>query len=322
MNEKQKYRRDGYNAASKFYIDAEYKFNDDLALLYGYQAFFNPLKTLNWQGHYQNGEQAFTREQSYLGLSSTTYGTVKYGQIQSLYYDLIGQRLDLYDYAVIGQPAAWSSFAHYDGSASTKNTLRYEKKFQSFDVYAAYLLNNHDTDTQQNFLYQKKQGLSLGLDLRLQPNLSLSSVWHHVDANLRDKNNHLEKKFNQEMFGSALFYNNDRWLIGVGGGWYKNIVPNYLLKESFPQKDIEAYGYQYYVGYKFNLEHPFLQSIRPYIMGYGATFKKAMHYDRNDYGFGFALKFKYKFGFDFEHFFTQDSQHTPDVSLFRLRYDW
>jgi len=67
-NEGQKYRRDGYSAGSRMYLNADYKINDDLHLISGYQNFINPAKILDWEGHYVEQDEKIRTEQLYFGI--------------------------------------------------------------------------------------------------------------------------------------------------------------------------------------------------------------------------------------------------------------
>ncbi|MGE8541323.1 MAG: porin, partial [Acinetobacter sp.] len=64
-NQSQKYRRDGYSAGSRMYVNADYAFNERTHLLAGYQNYFNLPKMLDWDGHYNQNDEDFTTEQAY-----------------------------------------------------------------------------------------------------------------------------------------------------------------------------------------------------------------------------------------------------------------
>lgn len=85
---------------------------------------------LNREGHYHQNDEEFTMEQAYLGLSDAQYGTLKFGKIYSLYYDVVGTKTDLWDYSTLAQPQTWSPAAYFDGTQAASKTLRYEYKSQ------------------------------------------------------------------------------------------------------------------------------------------------------------------------------------------------
>lgn len=323
-NASQKYRRNGYSATSRMYANADYKVNDDLHFIAGYQNFINPPKILDWDGHYRKGDENVTTEQAYFGVSSKTYGTLKYGKMYSVYYDVVGTKTDLWDYNTLAQPQTWSPVAYYDGTQASRKTLRYEKKNKYFDVYAAYLFK--DQAYPEGLQYQRKSGEEIAIDVHLNKSLSWATSYKHNKASLDDQQN--KHNFSQDAIASALFYFDGQWMFGLGGGWYKNLLPNYnALGQSTPANlhqflDTEAYGVEYYAGYNFNIANYGIRFVQPYIMGNYLKYTSGYHFSRRDNGVGVAVRFNHGIGFDYERLYTKDTSGTPDMHLFRLRYEW
>jgi len=57
-------------------------------------------------------------------------------------------------------------------------------------------------------------------------------------------------------------------------------------------------------------------------MGDYINYTRSDDFSRQDYGVGVAFRFGYGIGFDYERLYTSDSKGTPDIHLFRLRYQW
>ncbi|RKG35661.1 porin [Acinetobacter guerrae] len=323
-NESQKYRRNGYSATSRIYANAYYKFNDEYSLLAGYQNYINPPKILDWEGHYAQSDKNITTEQAYMGISSQSYGTLKYGKIYSLYYDVVGIKTDLWDYDTLGQAQTWSPVAYYDGTQAASKTLRYEKKTGLIDYYAAYLFKD---DTQiQGLQYQRQSGQEAAIEIHLNKNTSWAVSWKHNAASLSAVGE--RQKFDQDLIATSLFYFNGQWVFGIGGGWYKNLLPNYDALSQMPSASLknflntEAYGFEYYAGYQFKIADHGIKFVQPYVMGNYLKYSSGYDFSRRDHGVGVAVRFEHGFGFDYERLYTQDSYATPDMHLFRLRYEW
>lgn len=319
-NEGQKYRRNGYSAGSRIYLDADYKINDDLNLISGYQNFINPAKILGWDGHYVEQDEKIRTEQLYFGLSSKQYGTLKFGKQYSVYYDVVGSKTNLWDYDTIGQAQTWSPFAYVDGTQAARKMLRYEKKNKYADLYAAYLFED------ESLPYKRKSGEELAIDVHLNKELSWATSWKHNRASLQyDDEQH---DFSQQVLATALFYFDGKWLAGAGAGWYKNTLPNYsafdlpTAQQAKQYLNSKAYGVEYYLGYNFQIAHHGLQSIRPYVMGNYLKYTQGDDFYRQDNGVGVAVRFDHGIGFDYERLYTSDTMNTPDMHMFRLRYDW
>ena len=130
------------------------------------------------------------------------------------------------------------------------------------------------------------------------------------------------------MLATALFYFDGTWMLSTGAGWYKNLLPNFdAFNQASTQSvenllDTEAYGLEYYAGYHVELDHHGMKYLQPYLMGNYLTYRSGYDFSRRDHGIGVAIRFNGGFGFDYERLYTQDSNHTPDMHLFRLRYEW
>lgn len=325
-NASQKYRRNGYSAASRIYLDADYKINDTTHLISEYETYINPAKILDWDGHYSKSDQNLNTAQLYFGVQDDRFGTLKYGQISSVYYDVVGAKTDLWDYSPLAQPATWSTQSDYDGTGTSRKTLRYEKKIDKLSVYAAYMFKDQ-TYPSANLEYKRKNGFALATDLKITPNLSWATGWQHTNSDLINTSDHSKKSYKQDIIGTSLFFLKDPWMIGIGGGWYKNIHPSYILDGNNNYAvdqflDTESYGVEYYIGYKIPVDKFAVQYVRPYFMGDRFSYVSGRKFYRKDNGLGLSIRFKHGIGFDYEHFFTQDSYNTPDMDLFRLRYEF
>ena len=56
----------------------------------------------NWDNHYANGANDTTRRMLYTGLKSAT-GYADLGQQNSIYYDVVGAKTDIWDYDMTGR---------------------------------------------------------------------------------------------------------------------------------------------------------------------------------------------------------------------------
>lgn len=323
-NESQKYRRDGYSAASRMYFDLDYKFNENTRIFAEYQNYFNLPKIFDWEGHYGKNDEDFTTIQAYGGIENSKYGTLKFGKMYSIYHDVVGVKTDLWDYDMLGQAPTWSPFSFFDGSLVSSKTLRYENKNKYVDLYAAYLFG--DETSKNNMTYKLKSGGELAADIHLSKKLSLGVSYKHNEARLNDSIN--SHDLSQDLIASALYYFDGKWMLGAGVGWYKNLLPNNsALNQQTPANleqylDTEAYGFEYYAGYRFNVQNHGIQSVQPYVMGDYIKYTHGDDFSRKDYGVGVAFRFNYGLGFDYERLYTHDNKSTPDLHLFRLRYQW
>lgn len=325
-NQSQKYRRDGYSSNSRMYVNADYTVNDRLHVIAGYQNFINLPKMLEWEGHYRNSDQSINTEQAYIGLSDKEFGTLKFGKIYSIYYDVVGSKTDLWNYSTLAQPQTWSPVAYTDGTQAAHKTLRYERKSNQVDVYASYLLKDTTPVADTSLKYERKAGAEFAVDVHLNKSLSWATSWKYNDVSLQDSQ--FEHELKQEILASSLFFFDGKWMLSFGAGWYKNLVPNFdAYGYSAPLQaqsllDTEAYGVEFYAGQHFKIEQYGIKFIQPYIMGNQLEYTSGTEFKRRDLGVGVAARFNGGIGFDYERLYTHDTFNTPDMHLFRLRYEW
>lgn len=237
---------------------------------------------------------------------------------------MVGSKTDLWDYSTLAQPQTWSPFAYFDGTQAARKTLRYEKKSDFIDFYASYLFQDQKSDA--HYTYERKSGQELAVDVHLNKNLSWASSWKHNDAQLT--NNAQTNSLSQQAIATSLFYFDQKWMLALGAGWYKNLLPNFdayaqpISQQMQNLLDTEAYGIEYYAGYNFAIGEHGIKYIQPYVMGNQLKYTQGYDFTRRDLGVGVAARFQYGLGFDYERIYTSDSSNTPDMHLFRLRYEW
>ncbi len=74
--------------ASRF--AADYYLFDDISWISYYELGVNIPALFDWDNHYAEGANNTTRRMLYTGLKSDTWGTLTYGQQNSIYYDVVG----------------------------------------------------------------------------------------------------------------------------------------------------------------------------------------------------------------------------------------
>ncbi|KYJ00673.1 hypothetical protein AIZ09_23280, partial [Salmonella enterica subsp. enterica serovar Typhimurium] len=78
-----------------------------------------------------------TRRMLYTGIKSATWGTLPFGQQNSIYNDVVGVKTVIWDYDMIGQAPGNGIYGDYDGSYRTRKSLKYKKSIGNVDLYAS-----------------------------------------------------------------------------------------------------------------------------------------------------------------------------------------
>ena len=62
-----------------------------------------------WDNHYADGAHNTTRRQLYTGFKSASLGELYFGQQNSVYYDVVGAKTDIWDYDMLARHRATAS---------------------------------------------------------------------------------------------------------------------------------------------------------------------------------------------------------------------
>ena len=141
---KNSYKRNGFDGGTRFRFAADYYLFDDISWISYYELGVNIPAQFNWDHHYADGAHDTTRRMLYTGLKSDTWGTLTFGQQNSVYYDVVGAKTDIWDYDMIAQAPGNGINGDYDGSYRSRQMLKYKKTVGDADIYASYLFEDSE----------------------------------------------------------------------------------------------------------------------------------------------------------------------------------
>ncbi len=319
--DKGSYKRNGFDGGTRFRFAADYYLFDDISWISYYELGVNIPALFNWDNHYAEGANDTSRRMLYTGLKSDTWGTLTFGQQNSVYYDVVGVKTDIWDYDMIGQAPGNGINGDYDGSYRSRKMLKYKKTVGDADIYASYLFEDSEYLPGNGLRYKRKSGGSLGLDYHLTTDLTWGAAWNYTRADMRNPDNGDSKSYDQNILGTALSWTPDNWTFSAGGGWYQNFLTTKKVStDNYFAGD--AWGIEYFAGYKFPIDQYAVKSIQPYFMGDRIEYVNGRNYQRIDNGVGVSVQLDYGFRVDYEHVFTSSTDNLGDMNLVRLRYDF
>lgn len=321
-SDKGSYKNNGYDGGSRFRFSADYYLFDDVHWVGYYELGVNIPAVLKWDDHYAQGAHDTTRRQLYTGFKSKTYGTLTFGQQNSVYYDVVGAKTDIWDDDMLAQAPGNGINGDYDGSYRSRKMLKYKYVAGPVDLYAAALLRDTDLLESHNIGYQRKGGGSVGANWHINDTLTWGSAYNYTSAEVKNRAvNGDSKDYHQSILGTALSWTPDRWTFSAGGGWYHNFLTTKLTdyQDYFAGN---AYGVEYYAGYNIPVNQFAVKSIQPYFMGDHLKYVSGRNYQRTDNGLGVAVKLDYGFQVDFEHVITNSTDNIGDLNLVRLYYNF
>ncbi|KEA52136.1 membrane protein [Mangrovibacter sp. MFB070] len=320
--DKGSYKRNGFDGGTRFRFAADYYLFDDVSWISYYELGVNIPAVFNWDDHYAKGANNTNRRMLYTGLKSDTWGTLTYGKQNSIYYDVVGAKTDIWDYDMLAQAPGNGISGDYDGSYRSRGMLKYKKAVGNVDLYGAWLFDDDEYLPGNGLRYKRKGGGSLGVDYHITKDLTWGTAWNMTRAEMRDPSNGDSKTQNQNILGTALSWKPDNWTFSFGGGWYQN----FLVSKKSTVNDYfagDAWGIEYFAGYKFPIGQYGLQSVQPYFMGDRLEYVNDRNYQRIDNGLGVSFQLDYGFRVDYEHVFTSSTDKTlGDMNVVRLRYDF
>lgn len=316
------YKRNGYDGGSRFRFNANYYLFDDVSWVGYYELGVNFPAWWGWDNHYADGAHNTTRRQLYTGFKSASLGELYFGQQNSVYYDVVGAKTDIWDYDMLAQAPGNGINGDYDGSYRSRKMLKYKNTFGDADVYAAYLFEDDDYLPGNGLRYKRKGGGSLGVNYHITKDLAWGTAWNYTRADIRNPGNGDSKRYDQNIYGTALSWTPDNWTLSAGAGWYQNFSPTKLNTVNNYFAD-DAWGVEYFAGYKFPIGQYAVKSIQPYFMGDRLEFVNGRNYKRIDNGVGVSAQLDYGFRVDYEYVITSSTDKSlGNVNLVRLRYDF
>ncbi|QDY40945.1 porin [Candidatus Pantoea soli] len=316
------YKRNGYDGGSRFRFTANYSLFDDVSWVGYYELGVNFPAWWDWDHHYKRDANNTSRRQLYTGFKSATLGELYFGQQNSVYYDVVGAKTDIWDYDMLAQAPGNGINGDYDGSYRSRKMLKYKNTFGAADVYAAYLFADNEYLPGNGLRYKRNGGGSLGVNYHISKDLAWGTAWNYTRADMRNPGNGDSKRYDQNIYGTALSWTPDNWTLSAGAGWYQNYSPTKQNSVSNYFAD-DAWGVEYFAGYKFPIGQYAVKSVQPYVMGDRLEFVNGRNYKRIDNGVGVSAQLDYGFRVDYEYVITSSTDKSlGNVNLVRLRYDF
>ncbi|CAI0732372.1 Outer membrane protein (porin) [Serratia liquefaciens] len=319
--DKGSYKRNGFDGGTRFRFAADYYLFDDISWISYYELGVNIPALFNWDNHYADGANDTSRRMLYTGLKSKTWGQLTFGQQNSIYYDVVGAKTDIWDYDMLAQAPGNGINGDYDGSYRSRKMLKYKNSFGDTDVYASYLFSDGEYLPGNGLRYKRQGGGSLGVDYHLTPDLTWGTAWNYTRAEMRNPSTSGSKNYDQNIVGTAISWKPDNWTLTFGGGWYNN----FLTTKKANVNDYfagDAWGIEYLAGYTVPVGQYAVKSVMPYFMGDRLEYVTGRNYQRIDNGLGVTVQFDYGFRVDVEHVLTSSTDNLGDMTLVRLRYDF
>ena len=222
--DKGSYKRNGFDGGTRFRFAADYYLFDDISWISYYELGVNIPALFDWDHHYADGARNTSRRMLYTGLKSNTWGQMTFGQQNSVYYDVVGAKTDIWDYDMLAQAPGNGINGDYDGSYRSRKMLKYKNRFGDADVYASYLFSDSDYLPGNGLRYKRKGGGSLGVDYHITQDLTWGTAWNYTRAEMRNPSTSGSKSYDQHIVGTALSWKPDNWTLTFGGGYYHDFL--------------------------------------------------------------------------------------------------
>lgn len=319
--DKGSYKRNGFDGGSRFRFATDYALFDDVSWENFYELGVNFPALFDWDNHYQHGSTNTTRRKLYTGLKSATYGELTFGQQNSVYYDVVGAKTDIWDFDMRAQAPGNGVNGDYDGSYRSRKQLKYKKSISNIDLYASWLTADNEYLIGNGLRYKRRGGGSLGVDYHLTPELTWGTAWNTTRAQVRDPGLGESRTYDQNITGTALSWKPGNWTLSAGGGYYNNFLTT-SKKQANDFFAGDAWGVEYFAGYKFPVAQYGIKTIQTNIMGDRLEYLNGRNYQRIDNGAGISFQLEYGFRVDYEHVFTSTTDDRGDMNLVRFWYDF
>lgn len=317
------YYRNGHDAGSRVRLNLEYALNPETKLLGYWEEGLSIPKVLGMDRHQTPTDQHHYTRQSYLGVESDLFGTLTYGHQLGLYYNVIGSKSDFWNNTGNATATGNGVDSSADGTSRPTKSLLYVKEFGDLKLYGSYLFSEDPVSADDDFNYKRNNGVGIGIDYKLPKDTTLSLSYSHNDASIIDNVNQNSKKFNQEIFGSALSYSANNWYSAVTASYYKHFAPSKEQHNIVNFFTSHGYGLEFFTGYKFNFDKPLLQYIQPYFAADTLSLNGDQNYREHHQYIGFETGVNDKVKVLTEYTFAQSSDDSEkDVTWITLFYSF
>ena len=315
------YYKNGHDGGTRFRFGADYALSDETSIIANYEWGVDLAHALDWDSHYnENGKRDYQRK-SYIGIKDSTYGTLTYGHQFGLYYTVIGIKSDVWDNDGHAGATGMGINGDYDGANRPKNSLMYTNDFGPLTVYANYLLPEDDLYTSDDYRYRRSGGAGVGFDYKLTPALTWSAAYSYTSSKIKDAA-YNEKKYRQEVSGTALTWQPDNWYITGTASYYKDFVPSTREHSVSHYFAGSGYGLEGFVGYTFNIGLPFLESVQPYVAVDSLQLKGNEEYHANHTYLGAGTTIGYGLSVYLERTLASTTDKEPDSTWITVFYDF
>lgn len=322
-SDKGSYKNNGYDGGTRFRFTANYYLFDDVSLIGYYELGTNLPAIMGWDHHYADGANNTDRRMLYTGLQSEKYGTLTFGKQNSVYYNVVGVKTDIWDNDMQAQAPNHGFNGSYDGSYMGRKLLQYKNTFGATDVYVGGILADDDYIAGPDLRYKRKGGAALGADYHITPDLTWGTVYSYTSAEVKSVGSvdADSTRYDQQLLGSGLSWKPDNWTLAMSGGWYHDFLMT-TLKQQGDYFAGNAYGVEYYAGYTFPVESFGVKNITPYYSGDYLKYMSGRDYQSTHQYVGVTAALDYGFKIDLEHTFSNTTDDQGDVNLVRLSYDF
>ncbi|WP_025732626.1 porin [Carnimonas nigrificans] len=315
----------GTDDGSRLRVNVNYYLPDDWHLLGRYEMGTDIFNDVGWKHHQTPGKDNTTRRKLYFGVANPTYGTFTFGKQDSVFYNVVGKPTDKWVMDMKGQGPANGISGDYDGSYRARDIFMYTNTFGPVQIYTSGNLADSDYH-KGNFTYRRKGGGALGAIYAIEPDLKVGTAYSYNKADLRKDGNPEKSTWDQQSLGTSISWAPGNWYLAGMIGYYKDFIPAdraggissaALNPDQYFRGN--AHGWEGYAGYTIPVAGGWVTGIQPYIAESALRFQ---HYSETLNYVGMNIAFAYGFSISLEHQFSNTSDHQPDISKARLRYDF
>ncbi|WP_170975476.1 porin [Martelella alba] len=316
------YMQRGYDSGSLVHTSINYYLNDNISVLWYYEVSFDIFNELGSSSHYDHHKDTTYIRKNYYGISSQTFGTLTFGQQNSVYYSVIGAKTDLWDNDEHGQASGNGVNGNFDGSFRAKQLLKYVVDAGPVTLSTSWDAPMDDYYVESdNVRYQRQTGGALGIDYHVTKDVTLSAAYSYTRAYIINRtpvgNGEDTVGYNQQLTGVAAQWKPNNWTLAGSTGLFHDFIP--LRQGRIPAKYFagQARGWEYLAAYRWPLNRRFISAVKPYVAGDGMRWD---NYHAIHSYLGIATELPYGFQIDYEHTFSNTTDNQPDENWVRLWY--
>ena len=170
---------------TRFRFQGLYKLTPHTDLKTYYELGMDIFHVLNIDSHYRGDQRRISTRQRFISVDNDSWGALSIGKQNSIYYDTIGVKTDVWDHDMLGQGPSNGINGDADDSYRGRHLVNYVKNLGKLDLYVSWILPSDTIQIPSDGPdYRRGHGGALAMNYHLTDDVEVSLAYSYNNADL------------------------------------------------------------------------------------------------------------------------------------------